>query len=244
MTSDHVPRIETVVLAEDEVSKEVVRRYSIESFDDLRAVAVVSSEDTFWPYIRGLLDQCNAVLAKNGLPSADRNVSVSDDGSWSYDLPKLGENIPGATIRIAMGFSYVLERRRDFSDSWYAATIGWLCIQALAVQSNSITHALSFALQIGRKCSDWEWRRKHKPAIITGRKQRSTLKVRRDTQNAKMKSDVVIRRAAIQEILAKARLKSGAALEVKIKKQLEADTGKPVSLRTVRRDLQHLRGQP
>ena len=135
---------------------------------------------------------------------------------------------------------------RAFRDTWKDGINSYLSYlrDRLTVAKELLSETGSVFVQIGRKCSDWEWRRKHKPAIITGRKQRSTLKVRRDTQNAKMKSDVVIRRAAIQEILAKARLKSGAALEVKIKKQLEADTGKPVSLRTVRRDLQHLRGQP
>lgn len=97
-------------------------------------------------------------------------------------------------------------------------------------------------LQIGMALQSWEWRRKFKPSILTGRKQRKVLADHRGTANAKRQHGTKARREAITRMLRDTSLTRG-ALEKHLQRRLEAEAGIAASFRTIRRDLKELRGR-
>jgi len=99
-------------------------------------------------------------------------------------------------------------------------------------------------MEIGRAYCDWHWRNTFKPPISTGQKQRKTLAQQRNAENVRKKKAVKEKRGCIEKLLPQATLRSGGALEIFIKRRLPSEPGEGVSRRTIRRDLQHIRGKP
>jgi len=56
-------------------------------------------------------------------------------------------------------------------------------------------------LNIGILSAEWHWRRRFKPSILTGRKQRKVLSAHRGAANSTRQAAVAERRAAISHMM-------------------------------------------
>lgn len=235
---------ETRELAQDELSVMLERRARLETSEQLSAAALDSQQDHFWPIIEKIADFCNETLEKHRFPRASESVRHDGEGNWwrhPDDSPPMAPK--GQTWKLILGKDFVTSEAPGFSDPWYAAEIGFLCHRALYHHKKGDDGApflFSLIARISDLRADWRWRKKHKPSILTGRKQRKTLDIHRDSAITKSQAKVKERRIRVAEYMAQTKLQKG-ALENHLIEKLSADSFKDVSRRTVRRDIREIR---
>lgn len=224
-------------VAEDELSKRQTLTAEIETMAQLKAAALQSQQDTFWPMIEALADVCDAKLAELGFPGAIEMVAHNGAGKWWRMTLADGEALraQGHGFKLTLGAN-LAKACGDLSDAWYAGEIGLQCRQALEEQKISDAgdpYLLKRIYEIASLRTDWHWRKEFKPPILTGRKIRKVNDTRREWQNANSKKAMQQRRESIMQIVAQTKLKGG-ALEQHIQTKLGDSS---VSPRTIRRDL-------
>ena len=173
-----------------------------------------TAED-FWKDMADRLAECDRVMAENDwVRTAERSKNFPSDRTAEL-----------------------------YSDLWYAGQIGFLYWNFLKSyrQHDPNTAMIHQAMQLGALIKEWSWRANYKPSIVTGAGQRKHLTELRTARNRKAKASVAQRRAIVTGLLPKTNL-SGGALVNWLRKRLKDDCDISVSARTVRRDLEVLRG--
>lgn len=231
------------IVAQDEISRTTRTFAEIETVEQAMEAARLTQENDFWSFLEQLAEDCDAVLRKNDLPGAMQRVRHDGAGAWWVhppDGPKLPQK--GEIWRFTCG-AELAKARADFSDVWYAGCIGLQCRLALRhnAKGNVDASFLQMVWEIAKLHSDWTWRRANKPAILTGRKQRKSLGVLRETQNKAAKGEVARRRQRVAEMMQETRL-TGGALDAWLARQLAERHGIKASLRTIRADRAAIRG--
>jgi hypothetical protein len=235
---------EKAKVAEDEISilwRETAR---IETSEQASEAARETQEDNFWPEIEALADFCDKILSEHELPRAAQLVRHDGAGKWWRHPPDSPEHpSTGEIWKLTRGKALAQEFSEDFSDPWYAGRIGFECRLALehfrkGDAGKPFLFSKIFAIATLR--NDWQWRRGHKPSIITGKKQHKNLKQIRDNKNRIASFGVAQRRAWIAEMM-KEQSRTGGALDYWLKKQLFTRYDITVALRTVREDRKALR---
>lgn len=231
-------------LAEDELSILWENRRTLETADDLAAAALDSQKDHFWPFILELAELCDSILERNGFPKAAQSVRHDGNGNWwSHPADAPSHPQKGETWKITLGKNIAQEYAPDFSDVWYAGQVGLECRLAHAHFRKGDAgepFLLSRVFQIATWRSEWNWRRRFKPAIITGRKQRKVLNEHRQKSHATNQSKMNKRQTIIAELKKDTKL-TGGALEKYLKHHLFSMHGIQAEPRTIRRDLASLR---
>lgn len=225
---------------EDEISRLTRETAEIETSEQAKEAAGLTAAGGFWDVIRAYVDECDAVLAEQGFPPAKGKMVGHDGaGNW-WPISSQDDPLPK---RFTPGYDFTQKTAPVFSDPWYAAEIGWRCRWALyhverGASGKPFHYALLFEIASLRK--DWQWRRRDKSHILTGRKKHKDLDESRDNANAKKKAAVKVRQAAIQALLTETN-RTGGSLEKHLKIQLETKYGISVDERTIRRDLKEIR---
>ena len=170
--------------------------------------------DGFWTMLEEILEQCDEIMTRHG---------------WDRKAGN-GRNFPSDRTS------------NPFSELWYAGKIGQECWNFLQNHrpNNPNTVMLAQAMGLGELLKDLEWRAQYKPSILTGKKQRKTLKELRDTKNRAARDGVAIRRAFIAEMMEE-QTRTGGALDNWLQKQLFSRHGITVAPRTIREDRKALR---
>lgn len=235
-----------IVVAQDEITRRERERANIKNSEQLKESAKLTSCDDFWDKISAYADECDNIIISEGFPHGFKLIEHDGAGRW-WPIPEEKRSTkpkPGETRHFMAGYVFTQKHTPGFSDAWYAAEIGRNCRTALRHLNNGnagtpYMHALIFEIATLRK--DWQWRRDHKPSILTGRKQRGTLSEQREGANAQKKAEAEARRALIASMLDETSRTAG-ALERYLRERLEKDHHVFVSGRTIRRDLKEIRG--
>lgn len=181
-----------------------------------KAVSWFSSEDDFWNDIERVLEHCDNTMLALG---------------WDRKAGN-GRDFPGD------------RNAEPYSMLWYAGKIGlecWLLLKKREQTSHNVW-TLREVLKLGMLLAEADWRLTYRPDILTGRKQRKTLKECRQRANAASKQAAEARRDAIRIILSETKL-TGGALEKHLNRRLQAELGISVSDRTIRDDLKKVRSE-
>lgn len=231
-------------IAEDELSILIRKSARIETVEQADEAAIAMQADNFWPMIERLAARCDAILEDNGFPLAKEWVRHDGEGKWWRQLPDESKKLePGEKRMSDWGANFTQAHTADFSNSWYAARIGWECGLALEHHCKGDTgkpFLFMMVFKIASLRTDWLWRSGQKPSILTGRKTRKILSDHRGTAHANQRLQVEVRRKEIAKMLPGTKLKGGALSEL-LRRQLKRDANITVSLRTIRTDLKELR---
>ena len=231
-------------IAEDELSIFIRKSARIETVEQADEAAIAMQADNFWPMIERLAARCDAILEDSGFPLAKEWVRHDGEGKWWRQLPDESKKLePGEKRMSDWGANFTQAHTADFSNSWYAARIGWECGLALEHHCKGDTgkpFLFMMVFEIASLHTDWRWRSGQKPSILTGKKQRKTLSKARETVNAKSNLIAATRCNAIAAMLRNTHLEGGALVKY-LQRRLEQEADTNVSDRTIRRDLKNLR---
>lgn len=180
-------------IAEDEISELWKKTAKIETDEQFSEAARETQLDRFWPFIEDFANRCDEVLQEHGFPCAKELVRHDKKGNWWRHPPEAPKRPPtGETWHFAWGYELAEQYAPDFSDPWYAGRIGFKCRSALEFFQKGDTgkpFLFDYVFEIASLRTDWRWRRRHKPAIITGRGVRKGGKLGGEMRAGKYKPD-------------------------------------------------------
>lgn len=230
------PKIEFRILAEDEISKLVQESVTLQSAEDIDAALSDRGRIDFPGQMRQMAEDCDDILTKSGWPRTLQPILHDAHGNWREFSGNLRDASGG--WRLTRGALFVQELTRDFSNAWYAARIGFkirLLLEHIEKPDIDPSGINVMVWEIATLWADLRWRGLHKNQIVTGRKQRESLKSRRDQQNLRKKNEVQERRVLVGELALETKLKGG-ALDRWLVAELAKRYGISVSDRTIRAD--------
>jgi hypothetical protein len=204
-----------VKVAEDDLSELWQQTAKIETSEHASEAARDTQMDNFWPSIEELANQCDEILKENGFPGAAEMVRHDGAGNWWQHLPDAPKRPPtGETWKFTRGYALAQDFADGFSDAWYAGRIGFQCRLALEhFRKGEAGQPFLFGMlfEIATLRTDWQWRRGHKPSIVTGRGVRKGGKLGGEMRRKKYASDTHMRISEMRRLIREGHSKSSAA---------------------------------